>query len=85
MISVRRAALLGLTTPLTAIMVAVLGLWPEPQEPLFELPRIVSGGDNSQPDHFEIDRKNRERDEAIEAQNSMIVSIVTMAITEGML
>lgn len=31
-ISARRAALLGLTVPLSAIMNAVLGLWPEPEE-----------------------------------------------------
>lgn len=32
MISYRRAALLGLTVPLSAIMTAVLGLWPEQEE-----------------------------------------------------
>lgn len=33
MISVRRAALLGLDAPLSPIMAAVLGLWPEADEP----------------------------------------------------
>ncbi len=32
MISARRAALQGLKVPLTAIMIAVLGLWPEPED-----------------------------------------------------
>lgn len=32
MISARRAALLGLKVPLSAIMLAVLGLWPEPED-----------------------------------------------------
>lgn len=32
MISARRAAALGLTVPLSAIMNAVLGLWPEPED-----------------------------------------------------
>lgn len=32
MISARRAALLGMTVPLSAIMLAVLGLWPEEDE-----------------------------------------------------
>ena len=32
MISARRAAALGLTVPLSAIMNAVLGLWPEPAD-----------------------------------------------------
>lgn len=32
MISVRRAALLGLDAPLSPIMAAVLGLWPEEDE-----------------------------------------------------
>jgi len=38
MISARRAALLGLTTPLSAIMLAVLGLWPESEDAPIEIP-----------------------------------------------
>lgn len=38
MISARRAALLGLTVPLSAIMVAVLGLWPEADETEVPIP-----------------------------------------------
>ena len=33
MISARRAAALGLTAPLSAIMIALLGLWPEQDDP----------------------------------------------------
>lgn len=43
MISARRAALLGLTVPLSPIMIAVLGLWPEPEDDLPELPTQVYG------------------------------------------
>lgn len=48
MISARRAALLGLTVPLSAIMLAVLGLWPEPEDddvfPAFPPPADPRGG-----------------------------------------
>jgi hypothetical protein len=43
-ISARRAALLGLTTPLTAIMIALLGLWPEQEdEAVVDVPSPVYG------------------------------------------
>lgn len=41
MISTRRAALLGLAVPLSSIMVAVLGLWPEDDA---QPPPFVGGG-----------------------------------------
>lgn len=44
MISARRAAALGLTAPLSAIMVAVLGLWPEAEEDEPSLPPVYGGG-----------------------------------------
>jgi hypothetical protein len=40
MISTRRAALLGLLVPLTPIMAALLGLWPEQEE----VPPVAAGG-----------------------------------------
>lgn len=38
MMSARRAALLGLNAPLSAIMIAVLGLWPEREDEPVEIP-----------------------------------------------
>ncbi len=46
MISVRRAALLGLDAPLSPIMAAVLGLWPEPDEPEIKVPEPTGAGAN---------------------------------------
>lgn len=42
-ISARRAASLGLWVPLSAIMSAVLGLWPEPEEEDAGLPPVYGG------------------------------------------
>lgn len=44
MISARRAASLGLWVPLSAIMSAVLGLWPEPEEDEPTLPQVYGSG-----------------------------------------
>ena len=44
MISARRAALLGLTVPLSPIMVAVLGLWPELEEEAPPASQVYGGG-----------------------------------------
>lgn len=44
MISYRKAALLGLTAPLSAIMIAVIGLWPEPDEPIIQPQPVFLGG-----------------------------------------
>lgn len=85
MIQARRAALLGLTVPLSPIMAAVLGLWPEPEDPPFELPPLPSGGDNSRADHFERDRQQQEIEDRLEAQNGMILSLVMAAVSEGMI
>lgn len=44
MISARRAAQLGLAEPLSAIMLALLGLWPEPADELIPPPLQQSTG-----------------------------------------
>ena len=45
MISFRRAALLGLDAPLSAIMLAVLGLWPRADDDLPPAPQFIGGPD----------------------------------------
>lgn len=42
--SPRRAALLGLNAPVSAVMLAVLGLWPEDEEPPLPDYRPPAGG-----------------------------------------
>lgn len=81
MISARRAALLGLTTPLTAIMVAVLGLWPEDDEepPLPEYKAPILGGFKRR-----ISWEDLDDDEPEETQdrNWMIAAMTAAALVE---
>ena len=92
MISARRAALLGLTTPLTAIMVAVLGLWPELDDELPAAPSFVQPGGRGLRkiawDDVVDDDSDEDEAALIMAHNQAILSLVatmTMAMTEGML
>lgn len=67
MISARRAAALGLTVPLSAIMNAVLGLWPEPAEDdeieisAFQAPADAKGGGSGE-SKADADRRAKEAD-----------------------
>ena len=89
MITARRAALLGLTTPLTAIMVALLGLWPEADDPTPDIPTafVEVGGGMTAARAAEVRRQNASDDDAprVARQNSLIVALVTAAITEGLM
>lgn len=71
MISARRAALLGLTEPLSAIMIAVLGLWPQEDEDIVWAPPAGEGGGGGkikyQPRPMAAMSKPRSADESIVA------------------
>lgn len=62
MISARRAALLGLTVPLSPIMVAVLGLWPEAEDAPVEQPSpFTSGAPDGPPRDTDWEDERRSR------------------------
>lgn len=85
MISARRAALLGLTVPLTAIMIAVLGLWPEPEEPpAAPTPSAVYGGGAARKfDHALYERlRAQDAKERQERRNRLLVLLTAMALEE---
>lgn len=91
MITARRAAALGLTAPLSAIMIALLGLWPEqddppapPVPPVF----VEVGGGMTAAQAAEVRRQNAAEDDdaqRITRQNQLILALVTAAVTEGLL
>ena len=91
MITARRAALLGLTTPLSAIMIALLGLWPEqddPPTPPIPPAFVEVGGGMTAARAAEVRRQNAQEDDdapRVARQNSLIVALVTAAITEGLM
>lgn len=85
MISFRRAALLGLNAPLSAIMLAVLGIWPRPDDEAPALPPIVSGPDGPSAssrsrDHEEdpLDRVRREIEIEEQARRNMAIMLATV-------
>jgi hypothetical protein len=87
MISARRIALLGIGFPLSPVMLAVLGLWPD--VPVKKKPLPVDGGGSSGPIR---DRKParpvaaEDGEEArIAGQNSMILALVMAAVTEELI
>lgn len=90
MISTRAAALLGLTVPLSPIMVAVLGLWPEVEtETLPDYRPPISGPDGPAShegrEEDELDRVRREtRELRLRAQRhlSMLLMAVSVAALE---
>ena len=87
MISFRRAALLGLNAPLSAIMLAVLGLWPRQDDELPPTPQFIGGPDapassQSVPRDYEEDQLDRVRREIKlkeQARRNMSIMLATMA------
>lgn len=87
-ISARRAALLGLTVPLSAIMNAILGLWPEPEEEddedVEDSTADALGGGSGQPAaaHKTAKRDDPEEDKWLEAhraiRDAQMRSIISM-------
>lgn len=61
MISARRAAALGLTVPLSAIMIAVLGLWPEQVEDEIKVQPSHTGAPDGPPSKPPMPNWERER------------------------
>lgn len=94
MISSRRIALLGIGYPLSPVMLAVLGLWPEeedtPRPPMFGFLDPLGGGGGRKAKAApqvapEPKRKPPEADDdqpRIRRQNDLILSLVMAAVTE---
>lgn len=88
MISSRRIALLGIGYPLSPVMLAVLGLWPEeedtPQPPMFGLHDPLGGGGGRQSKAPPLKRRPEVDDDMprIRRQNDLILSLVMAAVTE---
>lgn len=100
MISARRAALLGLTVPLSAIMTAVLGLWPEPEDeddtpPQFDIGSGIGLGGGGKPVRKTLAKKRpaqEDDDDFLDHQRRMfernraaIAAIIAVVEAEGML
>lgn len=75
MISARRAAALGLTVPLSAIMNAVLGLWPEPEDDEPLSPQAYYGNGKRLPGPTPDPWQQRERAVPVEARKPELVDI----------
>lgn len=87
MISTRKAALQGLAVRLTAIMVAVLGLWPEDDEEIPEPPppptNSGGGGGRIQPQRQgDARRLRRLQDQQRIQRNNMIAIATVLAMAE---
>lgn len=87
MISPRRAALLGLTTPLNAIMIAVLGLWPETSSPVVVEQEPWAGGADSGPrapsrPDWELERSRAGREKQLEDELSIALGIIMSGVLE---
>lgn len=89
MISARRAALLGLDAPLSPIMLAVLGLWPEQED---ETPVIVpepargSGGAVKRPKpDAEWTDPSDDDERRVMNNNQAIIATVVALVAAGVL
>ena len=88
MISARRAALLGLSVPLSAIMLAVLGLWPwsDDEEPLpvYAPPPSSGGGGGSAKKLLHSREKNKAAAERLRiySENMKIIATICAAVAE---
>lgn len=90
-ISARRAALLGLTVPLSAVMTAVLGLWPEEDDEVVVVPPFSGdpkgGGDGRRRGERKTTPRSDKADEWIAEQrriaraNRLAIAII-VAIAE---
>ncbi len=89
MIDPRRAALLGLTVPLTPIVIALLGLWPVDEEeplPVYVVPVSEGGGGRRVPQRPKMQRASRaflaEQQRIVDQNRAAIAMIVAIAETE---
>ena len=89
MISRRQAALLGLTTPLTAIMIALLGIWPEQEDqPALDLPSPVRGnGRGYTGDGLKADTYTPPEDNTFQVRNNnkAIIAAIVAMVASGVL
>lgn len=77
-ISARRVALLGIGFPLSAIMLAVLGLWPEEEDEAAE-PIIIFGGGGGKRQHDGAKRLLANQQMQYKQNQALIAMIVAMA------
>lgn len=88
MISARRVALLGIGFPLSPVMIAVLGLWPDEAPYQFGGAEVLvgSGGQKRKPDSKPKSRQTEIRKMIrLRRQNELILSLVMAAMTEELL
>jgi hypothetical protein len=86
MISTRRAALLGLSTPLSLIMVAVLGLWPEEEEetlPEYQTDYYGGGAHKHKRKRIDWEHLLEDDDQPVaEGKNWAIMAMTAVALSE---